>query len=368
MELPTSHRIPLRWLLEHGGETIKYRTLREIAPPLAVLPDELHAQGVAIATGKAATAIIKKQKETGIWGANHLATGPVAKDGIKEAGTIPQYRRLLQLGLTVEQRPFRLAERTLFRLLSRDEDPTLLLEFQKLAKSEPNSIEFIRAMLREASTSALAEAGHIEDPRIRGSAHKIASGVSEFLRSPIAAKPFLRSGSSTVLNPEAHPPTWYSLAMLASMPNLQRERAGFTERLGQYLAHPAPKKAFAVQVGKKMIKPTHLLLGDPIEADGKGLPKDVPLALHFIELLARIGALPHAPVATKVLGRLLKDTGEDGIWMPKNLRSAPKAIDHATYHMYPLVTESKSNESRQVDVTFRLALIAKALKLQLEFV
>ncbi|MBW8773036.1 MAG: hypothetical protein JF590_07090 [Gemmatimonadetes bacterium] len=368
MELPTSHRVPLRWLLEHGGETIRYRTLREIAPPHASTPEELLAQATALIGSKSAAGIIKRQKENGIWGGNLLATGPVAKDGIKEAGTIPQYRRLLQLGVPTDQRPFRLAERTLFRLLSRDEDPTLLLEFQKLAKAEPLAIEWTRSVLREAATAALAEAGHIEDPRIRGSAHKIASGISQFLRSPLAAKPFVRSGSSTILNPEAHPPTWYSIAMMAAMPNLQRERAGFTERLGQYLAHPAPKKAFVVQVGKKALKPTHLLLGDPIEADGKGLPKDVPLALHYIELLARIGALPHAPVATKVLGRLLKDTDDDGIWMPKNLRSAPKAIDHASYHMFPLVAETKSNESRQVDVTFRLALIAKVLGWSLEFV
>ena len=368
MELPTSHRVPLRWLLEHGGETIRYRLLREIAPPQATTPEEMLALVTALPAGKGITAIVKRQKDTGIWGGNLLATGPVSKDGIKEAGTIPQYRRLLQLGLPTDQRPYRLAERTLFRLLSRDEDPALLLEFQKLAKAEPLAMEWIRSLQREAATAALAEAGHIEDPRIRGAAHKIASGISQFLRSPLAAKPFVRSGSSTILNPEAYPPTWYSLAMMAAMPNLQRERAGFTERLGQYLAHPAPKKAFVVQVGKKSLKPTHLLLGDPIEADGKGLPKDVPLALHYIELLARIGALPHDPVATKVLGRLLKDTDDHGIWLPKNLRSAPKAIDHASYHMWPLVAETKSNESRQADVTFRLALIAKVLGWSLEFV
>jgi hypothetical protein len=367
VELPTSHRVPLRWLLEHGGESIRYRTLKEIAPPNVVSDEDLAAQLLALPGTKGVLAVTKKQKDTGIWGGNLLATAASPKDGIKEPGTVPQFRRLLQLGLPADQRGFRLAERTLFRLLSRDEDPTLLHEFQKLAKAEPLSIEWTRSVLREAATAALAEAGHIEDPRIRGAAHKIASAISEFLRSPLAAKPFVRSGSTTILNPEAHPPTWYSIAMMASMPNLQRERAGFTERLGQYLAHPAPKKAFVVQVGKKALKPTHLLLGDPIQADGKGLPKDVPLALHYIELLARIGALPHAPVATKVLGRLLKDTDDDGVWAPKNLRGAPKAINHATYHMYPLTTETKSNESRQVDVTFRLAMIAKVLGWSLEF-
>jgi hypothetical protein len=368
VELPTSHCVPLSWLLEHGGETIRYRTLKEIAPPNAATDDDLAAQLLALPATKGIVAVVKKQKENGIWGNNLLATTPSAKDGIKEPGTVPQFRRLLQLGLPTDTRPYRFAERTLFRLLSRDEDPTLLFEYQKLTKAEPRAGEWFRTMLREASTAALAEAGHIEDPRIRGSAHKIASAISVFLRSPLAAKPFVRSGASTILNPEAYPPTWYSLAMMASMPNLQRERAGFTERLGQYLAHPAPKKAFVVQVGKKALKPTHLLLGDPIEADSKGLPKDVPLALHYIELLARIGALPHAPVATKVLGRLLKDTDDNGVWMPKNLRSAPKAINHATYHMYPLTTDTKSNESRQVDVTFRLAMIAKVLGWQLEFV
>ena len=368
MELPTSHRVPLRWLLEHGGETIRYRLRREIAPPQATTPEEMLALVTALPAGKGITAIVKRQKDTGIWGGNLLATGPVSKDGIKEAGTIPQYRRLLQLGLPTDQRPYRLAERTLFRLLSRDEDPALLLEFQKLAKAEPLAMEWIRSLQREAATAALAEAGHIEDPRIRGAAHKIASGISQFLRSPLAAKPFVRSGSSTILNPEAYPPTWYSLAMMAAMPNLQRERAGFTERLGQYLAHPAPKKAFVVQVGKKSLKPTHLLLGDPIEADSKGVPKDLPLALHFLELLARIGGIGASANAMKVLGRMLKDCDENGVWNPKGLRAAPKAVNKVTYHAFPLDLETKTPEWKQVDVTFRLALITKLMGWTIEYV
>jgi len=222
VELPTSHRVPLSWLLEHGGDTIRYRTLKEIAPPGAAPADAIISEVAQLAQFKGVAAIVKRQKESGIWGANLLATGPSVKDGIKEAGTVPQYRRLLQLGLPTDHRAYRLAERLLFRLLSRDEDPALLQEFQKLAKAEPLAIDWVRGVLREASTAALAEAGHIEDPRIRGAAHKIASAISEFLRSPLAAKPFMRSGANTILNPEAYPPTWYSLAMMAAMPNLQR--------------------------------------------------------------------------------------------------------------------------------------------------
>ena len=284
-----------------------------------------------------------------------------AAQGVKDVGTIPQYRRLLQLEWPRASRPFKLADRVLFRLLSRDEDPSLLFEFQKAVKADPEAEAWARGIMREAASAALAEAGHAEDPRLRGAGHKIASAISQFLRSPLAEKPFLKSGKQIVLHPEAHPPSWYSVAMLASMPNLQRERAGFTERLGHYLAQPAPKKAFVIQVGKKTVKPQHLILGDPIEADAKGVPKDIPLALHYIELMARMGALEWAPVATKVLARLLKDMDDAGIWAPKNLRSQPKAGNKITHHYYPLHLDAKTTEGREVDITFRLALIGKAL-------
>jgi hypothetical protein len=237
-----------------------------------------------------------------------------------------------------------------------------------MVKSDAEAEAWARGIMREAASAALAEAGYADDPRLRGAGHKIANAISQFLRSPLAEKPFVKSGKQVVLHPEAHPPSWYSVAMLSFMPNLQRERAGFTERLGHYLAQPAPKKAFVIQVGKRTVKPQHLLLGDPIEADSKGQPTDVPLALHVIELMARMGALPWAPVASRVLGRLLKDCDETGVWHPKNLRSQPKALNKITYHYYPLLADAKTTEGREVDVTFRLSLIAKLLGWSLDYV
>jgi hypothetical protein len=321
---------------------------------------------MAVVESKAALAVVKKQKDSGVWGGNMLGLAPSAALGIKDVGTIPQYRRLLQLEWPRTSRPFKLADRVLYRLLSRDEDPALLFEFQKPVKSDAEAEAWARGILREAASAALAEAGYAEDPRLRGAGHKIANSVSQFLRGPLAEKPFVKSGTQVVLHPEAHPPSWYSVAMLAFMPNLRRERAGFTERLGHYLAQPAPKKAFSIQVGKRTVKPQHLLLGDPIEADAKGQAKDIPLALHYIELMARMGALSWAPVASRVLGRLLKDCDVSGVWRPKNLRSQPKALNRITYHYYPLEVDAKSTEGREVDVTFRLALIAKLLGWPLE--
>ncbi|MBM4187086.1 MAG: hypothetical protein FJ206_07215 [Gemmatimonadetes bacterium] len=341
------------------------RAQQEFAPG-GLTPEAADGLGTAIAEAKLNAALIKKQKDNGLWGGNLLALAPSAKDGIKDIGTVPQYRRLVQLGVPKTGRAFKLAERVLFRLLSRDEDPFLQFEFARLAKEGGTVMEWAREHMREAATAALAEAGYLEDPRIRGAAHRVASNVSAFLRSPTADKPFVRSGAKTILDPEAHPPTWYSVAMIAALPNLQRERAGFTERLGQYLSAPAPKKAFVVQAGKKSIKPDYLLLGDPIEADSKGNAKDIPVALYVIELLARLGALHTAPVATKVLIRLLGDCDGNGVWLPKGLKSLPKASHKATYHWYPLNPETKAPESRSVDITFRLALVAKLLGWHLE--
>jgi hypothetical protein len=353
--------------VQHGGETIRFRTLRDLAPVGYATLEALAEAQAAASASRVAAAVTKKQKENGVWAANLLGLAPSAAQGIKDVGTVAQYRRLLELGCPRDARAFKLTDRLLFRLLTRDENPALLFEFQRLVGSEPGAEEWIRGLIREAATAALAEAGHEEDPRIRGAGHRIATAISHFLRSPVSEKPFTKSGANLVLHPEAHPPSWYSVAMVAAMPSLQRERAGFTERLGNYLAQPAPKKAFSVPVGRKLLKPTHLLLGDPIEADSKGVPVDVPLALYYIELLARIGALHTAPVATKVLGRLVRDCDEQGVWAPKGLRTQPKALNPITYHYFPLLPDPKTPEGRVADVTFRLSLIAKTLGWQLEY-
>ena len=363
MDLTTPYRIPLSWLLEHGSESVRLRTLRELAPPGQTGLEALEA---LVVESKAVQAVTRKQKDDGSWGGSFLGILPSAKDGIKEPGTIAQYRRLTQLAYPRAGRAFKLADRLLFRVLSRDEDPGLLFEFQKLAKDVPTAAEWLRDRNREAATAALAECGFHDDPRVRGAAHKVATAVSNFLRSSLAEKPFARSGGSTILHHEAHPPTWYSLAMVAAMPMLRRERAAFTERLGQYLSTHAPKRAYAIQLGKKSLKPTDLLLGDPTETDAKGNVPDIPFALIFYEQLARIGALAGSPLAGKVLSRLELECDESGVWRPKKLAAPPKTTHAATYHGYPLNHDDRV-DSRLVDVTFRLALIAKVAGRPVEY-
>ncbi len=339
-----------------------------MAPAGAIDPVTVAEALKQVVLSDAVSVVTKRQQDSGLWDANFLAFAASNKDGSDEEGTIAQYRRLLQLGLPATTRPFRLADRVMFRTLSRDDDPLLYGEFFDSTEDDPESAEWYRSLIREGVCAAFAEAGKEDDPRLRGMAHKIVSAVSGFLRSDLATDPIIkRGGSAWQLHPDASPPTWWSVAMLAAMPSLQRERAGFVERLGAYLAQPAPTKSFMVTVGKTTMRPQHLLLGDPIELDAKGIPKDVPLALHFVELLAGLGQLHASPSAVAFLESLLVDLDAEGVWHPKNLRSQPKAASPVTHHFWPLAADDGELASRQADITFRLAQIAKRLGWHLEF-
>ncbi len=316
---------------------------------------------------KEVTRILKRQGDDGVWAGNMLGLAPAKSQGIKDVGTVFQYRRLLELGVPTDDRAFRLTDRAFYRILSRDEDPSLLFEYQKAAKTTPELGPWIRDLIREGATAALAQAGQAEDPRIRGSAHRVATRVSQFLRSEVAERPIVRKGSRNILDPEAWPPTVFSMAMIALMPNLQRERAGFVERLSAFLSKPASKRAYVIQLGRKVLKPTFHLLGDPLQADGAGNAKDLPFALHWIELLARMGVLETSPTAQRILSRLVKDCDAQGVWSPKNLRGVPRSPSKLADFAFPLEIESKTVEQRQSDVTFRLALIARLAGWRLDF-
>ncbi|HVH67498.1 MAG TPA: hypothetical protein VM716_06485 [Gemmatimonadales bacterium] len=326
---------------------------------------------------KPAQAIARKQRANGLWGSNLLA--PVASKayGWAEPGTVYQYRRLLELGWPLTARAFRDADRFLFQLLSRIEpdDPDraiaqraqdLLVEFQRPAKLDPGLGRWARRMGREAAACTLARGGHSDDPRVRGTAHTIASTVSQYLRSELAQKPFKKAQGKTVLEPQASPPSIFALEMLAFLPTVQRERAGFIERLGQYFSIPAPRRAFFILAGKRLLKPIFELMGDPLRSDAQGHVSDVPFAIYWIELLARLGLVRAIPSASRVLARLFSECDAQGIWSPKSLRAPPKATSPLTAHYFPLEGPGRSPAQRQTDMTFRLALIARLMSIPVD--
>lgn len=344
--------------MEHGGPAIRYRLATDVFPGMldAASLEALRAEILNLPSVKA---VIRKQKDTGTWGGNLLGVTPNKTAGIKEPGTIPQFRRLVEMGLGPDARPIRVGARILYRLVSRDEDPKLLFEYAKFGVSEPGDEPWIRGLIREAAASALAHAGLGDDPRVRGAAHRILNQISQFVRSELAEDPFVKDGRAWVLNPLAYPPSFFSIALLSHLPAVQRERAGLVERLGQYLGTPPTKKAYTIAAGKKAIKPDFLLLGDPIHVGATGQPDDLPLALMWMETLARLGVLQSSQSAAKVWNRLSKEADPAGFWHPKNLRTVPKSTCPWAYHMFPLDCDSKKAEARQTDVTFRMALIAR---------
>lgn len=344
--------------MEHAGPAIRLRLATDVFPGMldAAQVEALRAE---VANLPSVKAIIRKQRDAGTWGGNLLGVAPSKTAGIKEPGSIPQFRRLIEMGLGPDARAVRIGARFLFRLVSRDEDPKLLFEYGKFGFAEPGAEPWIRGMIREAAASALAHAGLGDDPRVRGAAHKILNQVSQFIRSEMVENPFAKDGRAWILNPLAYPPSVFSISLLAHLPAVQRERAGLVERLGQYLAVAPPRKTFTIAAGKKAIKPDFLVLGEPFHVAASGQADDLPYALYWMELLARLGVLSTSPTASKVWSRLMKEVDDQGVWHPKNLRAAPKADSPWAYHMMPLDGDSKKAEGRQTDVTFRMALIAR---------
>ncbi len=366
LELPTTHRVPVGWIREKACAPIRWRTLNEILPPNSAAESDVAALREELLQYKRVTQTIRKQRK-GVWGGNILGVATAKAQGIKDVGTVASYRHLIELGVPRGERVFRSAERVFHRLLSRDSDPALLFEYKAGAKANYELADWARQQFREGAVAALAQAGYVDDPRVRGAAHKIATAISTFLRSDLAEKPIIRRSNKNVLHPDAHPPTIYSVAMLAHMPGLQRERAGFADRLGAYISAQATKRSYVIQLGRRGIKPTHILLGDPLQASSAGAPKDLPLALHWIELLVRLELLEASTVAQRILARLLRDCDADGVWSPKNVRSMPKSASKVADFAFPLELDGKTVDRRQADVTFRLALIAKLAGWELQF-
>jgi hypothetical protein len=355
-------------LYEAASLPLQYRTLTEVVPEPAYDFERVASLRDEINHYKEALAIVRKQKDTGLWGGNLLAPGASKAMGWKETGTIFQYRRLLELGWPPDARPFRFADRFLFRLLSRDDDPTLLVEFQRPAKSDPGLGLWARSMGAQAAAAALARGAHQDDPRLRGAAHRIASDISMYLRSEVAQKPFKKAQGKTVLDPLTYPPTIFSVEMLAFMPAVQRERAGFLERLAAYFSTPTSRREFYILAGKKIFRPMFEILGDPMHADAQGRVDDVPFAVYWLELLARLGILRQVAPAARVLARLYSECDDQGIWSPAGLRVMPKSDNPVVVHYFPLEGPGKSPAQRQTDVTFRLALIARLLRIPLNIV
>lgn len=348
---------PLSWLLEHASAPVQYRATVDVARLPLSTPERFALLPYAY---EPALLLAVLQEPDGTWSHSMLTVPSSRAESFQGVGTIPAVRRLLEYGWSRESPPLVQARRVLFRLLAEDEDPAYLFELGPKGKAlDPLAVRHGRALLREAAAATLAQAGYENDPRLRGAARRLVERVDGFLRSPLAAKPFVRAGNVHVLAPEAVPPSAYTLVMLAFMPLFRSEHYHVMERLFAYLSQPQPRQAPASLVAKKIVPEPHLLLGDPLPSRN-AVDADIPAALFWLELFARLGFLRRHEGWTRLYERLLDDRDEIGVWHAARKGLVVRSSNPVVWPFFPL-DPHPSAEEIQAEVTFRLGLIARQL-------
>src|SRR5688572_25056028 len=297
-----------------------------------------------------------EQGGEGTWGDSMLG---IPRNGTSAAGTIPAFRRLLEYGWEKDSPPLIRARRVLFRLLAEDDDADQLYELREQAGDDPDLIHRSRVILREAAAAALAHAGYEGDPRLRGAARRMLARVESYLSSPLAERPWVRVGNRQVLAAEATPPSIHLLTMIAHMPLFRSENHSTVNRLFAHLSQPLPRQEACQLVGKHVVAQPHLVLGDPLSSRNVA-DSDVPFALTWLELMARLQFLRKNEGWVNLFERFLDDRDRDYVWHPHRGSAKPHTTNPDVWAQFPL-DEGAGGEDRWSDVTFRLGLIARLL-------
>jgi hypothetical protein len=347
---PPPATFAVSWLLAKASPAVQYRAMADVArSPLAASMSRVpygSQQGWHL---------VMQQDSDGTWPGGMLTVPSGA--GVVGVGTIPAYRRLLELGWDPETPALSSTKRLLFRLLAEDEDPSYLAE---LMPSQPDEdlIRRGRRMLREAAAAALAQAGYENDPRLRGAARRITDRIGAYLRSPLAQKPWIRLGNQHVLPAEVAAPSFHALVMLAYMPHFRSENHEVMDRLFTYLSQTWPRQAAVQQVGAHLIEQPQLVLGDYL-ATRNTMDGDMPSALAWLEIVARLGYLKKHEGWLRLFERLLDDRDRKGIWHAPRSVVMPELVPAWSWPVMPLEDHADPAVAASVDVTFRLGLIAR---------
>jgi hypothetical protein len=129
------------------------------------------------------------------------------------------------------------------------------------------------------------------------------------------------------------------------------------EALYEYLTHPLPRQEAIQVVGKKMLAVDHLVLGDMLP-HRNAVDADIPMAMSWLELMARLNFLRRNDNWSKMYERFVDDCGRDGVWHPHKGLATPKSTNPYVWPMFPLEVHNSGDE-RWTDVTFRIGLIAR---------
>ena len=343
----------MTWLLDHASNAVRYRAMIDVARITGDLAREVSALAYA---HPPALLLAVMQSTDGTWNGSMLDVPPARAEHFERIGTISAYRRLLEYGWDRDSPPLHRARRLLFRLLAEDNDPAFLFELATRG-DDADAARRGRSILREAAAAALAQAGYEGDPRLRGAAVRILGRIDRFLRSPAAHRPWVRVGNKQVLATEVNPPSIFALAMLAYMPVFRLEHHVELDRIYQYIAQPLPRQEMVQVFGAKLVDQPHLVMGDMLP-NRNVADADVPFALAWLELMARLGFLRRNEGWSKLFERFLDDRDRDLVWHPHKGMAVPRSSNPYVWSAFPL-EQVTSGDERWSDVTFRLGLIAR---------
>jgi len=353
---PPAVDFPLEWVLNNAAPPVQYRAITEVAK----LGDRVTAGWSNLPYAyRPAIELALQADVNGVWNHSILTTPSARAAHFEGVGTVPAFRRLTEYGWDKDAPPLVHSRRVLFRLLQEDADRANLFEIAPTkAKVEEELILAHRRTVREAAGAALAGAGFEADPRLRGLARRTIERIAEFLRSPLAEKPWIRVGNKQVLHPEAAPPTFHALHLIAHMPLFQGEYHEAMELLYAYLSRPLPRQEPVQLVGTQLVNVPQVVLGDHLP-HRNAVEHDIPAALAWLELMARLGFLKRNEIWTKMYERFVDDCDRRGIWHPHNKGTTlPKTSNPYVWPMFPL-EQVQGGEERWTDVTFRIGLIAR---------
>jgi hypothetical protein len=359
-------RFPISWLLTNAAAPIQYRSIVEVAKgSVAGIP---RIESLVLGFPPALELALAQHLD-GSW-SNTMLTVPTGQGRRFEGlGTVHAARRLLEYGWERDTPPVIQARRLLFRLLAEDEEPANAYEFAP-KPSKQVDIDLLRRgrqIVREGAAMVLAQAGYENDPRLRGAARRMLERLGAYLRSPLSHKPWVRVGNKQVLAPEAAPPSIFALWTFAHMPHFRNEHHDVFDALYRHLTQAMPRQDAVQAVGEHLIEQPHLVLGDQLP-HRNAVEADIPKALGWLELVARLGFLKRNENWMKMFDRFVDDTDREGVWHPHTKGAgAPVSSDPYGWALFPLEAAALG-EDRWTDVTFRIGLIARLAGRPIEFV
>ena len=348
----------MRWLMRESTGAVQYRAIVD----LAKLKPAVDAQQIALVQESAIRCAVSMDLD-GTWGGRLFPSAGAAP----HTATFSAFRHLLECGWDRDSPPLAVSRRFLFRLLAMDEEPTMLYELGDSVGANKELARRLRANIRVEAAALLAQAGYERDPRVRGAAIRATQRVMDYLRSPLAAKPWMRVGNKQVLAPDAAPPTMSFLRMAAFMPELRTEYHMGMELLGRHLMQPEPRQEPVQQIEGQLVPVPNAVLGDRLP-HRNALEADLPAALHWLEIMVRLDVFRRHEPWVRMFERFVESADRFGVWHPMKGDAMPATTAPDLIGWFPLEDQSSEGERRWTDVTLRVSLIAQLIKRQLQLV